>query len=64
MTARAKAKNRKSNPMQNLNVLIPAEWHKWLDTRAARIPGLDKSDIVRMILKAERDREEVREGRK
>lgn len=63
MSARKKKKE-VPKPMRNLNVRIPDEWHKRLERRAERIPGLDKSDIARMIFKAEWDREDARGERK
>ena len=65
MSAAKKAKAPpKKIPMVPINVKIPLDWHDWLERRAERVPGLKLSDVVRMIFKAEMDREEVRDGRK
>lgn len=65
MTARTK-KNPPPDPkpMTAINVRIPEDWHEWLERRAARVPGFKLSDVVRIILKAEKDREEARDGRR
>lgn len=65
MSARAKKeKVPEEKPMIPINVRIPPDYHEWLQRRAAMIPGLKISDAVRMILKAEKDREEARGERK
>lgn len=67
MIARAKKKKEEEtkelDPMENMNVRIPRSYRKRLERRAKAIPGLKRSDIVRMILKAEWDREDARGGK-